>query len=170
MSYRSRIEDPMCLHQHPMLEPLDRSARAPRTKAPSSTSLRSPTQGFRRAARTFDDASSPSRTALSREGPDWPAPAPGTAGRGFPHRGFSVCDHSNMFADTLDLIGTLLVIGHALGNGKPPLRRDHMDRQGCVLVRTQQDPQPAVAYMLDDLIGALCGGRRTELNLDLQNH
>ena len=101
-----------------MLEPLDRSARAPRTKAPSSTSLRSPTQGFRRAARTFDDASSPSRTALSREGPDWPALAPGTAGRGFPHRGFSVCGHSNMFADTLDLIGALLalragVIGHA---------------------------------------------------------
>ena len=90
-----------------MLEPLHRSARAPRTKAPGSTSLRSPTQGFRRAARTFDGASSPSRTALSREGPDWPAPAPGTAGRGFPHRDFSVCGHSNMFADTLDLIGAL---------------------------------------------------------------
>jgi hypothetical protein len=49
--------------------------------------------------------------------------------------------------------------GANLRDGKPPLRRDHMDRQGCVLVRTQQDPQPAVAYMLDDLIGALCGGR-----------
>lgn len=54
--------------------------------------------------------------------------------------------------------------GANLRNEKPPLRRDDMDGKGVCSCETQQDPKPAVAYMLDDLIGALCGGRPTELS------
>ena len=43
--------------------------------------------------------------------------------------------------------------GADLRNGKPALRRDDMDRQRSVPVRPQYDLQPAVPYMLGDLIG-----------------
>src|SRR5262249_27221799 len=43
--------------------------------------------------------------------------------------------------------------GADLGNTKPALRGDDMDRQWCGLVRSQHNLQRAVPYMLGDLIG-----------------
>src|SRR6516225_8652679 len=43
--------------------------------------------------------------------------------------------------------------GTDLRNRKPALRCDNMDRQRGVLVRPQYDLQPAIQYMLGDLIG-----------------